>query len=111
LPAIRYPVPPNQTLHNFIQVSQEGELRLTLDTRGTINLRDAENDLLALDYTPETLVNSLDLAMRLSPGDTLGRYNEFIERYPVYPMLTEYVSNLFFRFLPMRFTLILTGTP
>ncbi|MBP7213687.1 MAG: hypothetical protein KBA03_05585 [Anaerolineaceae bacterium] len=111
LPAIRYPVPAGQAIHKVIQGTDNNELRLTLDTKGKLQILDADSEILEVDYTPETLANTIDLALRFTPGDTEAAYEQFVDRYPIYPKLTDYVSNLFFRFLPLRISLILTATP
>ncbi len=67
----------------------------------------ADNELATLDYTPETLANTVDLALRLAPGQTFSVYEKFVERFPVYPFLTKYVNQLFYRFLPFRISVIL----
>lgn len=111
LPAIRYPVPAGQAIHKIIQETDNNEIRLTLDTRGNLQLLDTDSEILKIDYTPETLANTIDLAMRFAPGDTEAAYEQFVGRYPIFPKLTDYVSNLFFRFLPLRISVILTAKP
>ena len=111
LPAIRYHVPAGQTIYEVIQETDKNEIRLTLDTKGKIQVLDAEAPMMDVDYTPETLANTIDLAMRFAPGDTAASYEQFVDRYPLYPKLTEYVSNLFFRYLPLRISVILTAQP
>ena len=111
LPAIRYPMPAGQAITKVIQETDKNEIRLTLDTKGKIQVLNQEAPMMELDYTPETLANTIDLAMRFAPGDTEASYEQFVDRYPLYPKLTEYVSNLFFRYLPLRISVILTAQP
>ena len=111
LPTIRYPVPAGQAIHKIIQGTDNNEIRLTLDTKGKLQLLDADSEFLKIDYTPETLANTIDLAMRFTPGDTEAAYEQFVDRYSIYPKLIDYVSNLFFRYLPLRISVILTAKP
>lgn len=108
LPAYRYTVPAGQPLHDIVTATDSDQVRLTLNTKGKLELRSGENDLVTLDYTPETLANTIDLALRLAPGQTLASYERFVERFPVYPFLANYVNHLFYRFLPLRLSVILT---
>ncbi len=108
LPAIRYPVPAGQPLHDTITATETNQVRVTLNTKGKLEMLSADNELVTLDYTPETLANTVDLALRLSPGQTYRSYEKFVERFPVYPFLTNYVNQFFYRFLPFRISVILT---
>ena len=107
LPAIRYPVPAGQPLHDIITATDSDQVRVTLNTKGKLEMLSADSELVTLDYTPETLANTVDLAMRLAPGQTLESYQQFVERFPVYPFLTNYVNQFFYRFLPFRLSVIL----
>lgn len=108
LPAIRYPVPAGQPLHDIITATDSDQVRVSLNTKGKLEMLSGENELVMLDYTPETLANTVDLALRLSPGQTFTSYQKFVERFPVYPFLTNYVNQFFYRFLPFRISVILT---
>ena len=55
LPAIRYPVPAGQPLHNIITATETNQVRVTLNTKGKLEMLSADNELATLDYTPETL--------------------------------------------------------
>lgn len=107
LPAIRYPVPAGQPLHDIITATDSNQVRVTLNTKGKLEMLSAENELVTLDYTPETLANTVDLALRLAPGQTLSSYQQFVERFPVYPFLINYVNQFFYRFLPLQLSVIL----
>ncbi len=107
LPAIRYPVPAGQPLHDIITATDSDQVRVTLNTKGKLEMLSADSELVTLDYTPETLANTVDLALRLAPGQTLESYQQFVERFPVYPFLTNYVNQFFYRFLPFRLSVIL----
>jgi hypothetical protein len=100
-------VPAGQPLHNIITATETNQIRVNLNTNGKLEMLSAENELVTLDYTPETLANTVDLALRLSPGQTYTSYQEFVERFPVYPFLTNYANQFFYRFLPFRISLIL----
>ena len=107
MPAIRYPVPAGQPLHDIITATDSNQVRVTLNTKGKLEMLSAENELVTLDYTPETLANTVDLALRLAPGQTLSSYQQFVERFPVYPFLINYVNQFFYRFLPLQLSVIL----
>ncbi len=107
LPAIRYHVPAGQPLHNIITATESDQIRVTLNTKGKLEMLSADNKLVALDYTPQTLANTVDLALRLSPGQTYSSYQQFVERFPVYPALANYVNQFFYQFLPFRISVIL----
>ena len=107
LPAIRYPVPAGQPLHDIITATDSDQVRVTLNTKGKLEMLSADSELVTLDYTPAPLANTVDLALRLAPGQTLESYQQFVERFPVYPFLTNYVNQFFYRFLPFRLSVIL----
>ncbi len=111
LPAVRYPVPAGQPLHNIITATEANQVRVTLNTKGKLEMLSEEDELVRLDYTPETLANTVDLALRLAPGQTLTAYQGFVQRYPIYPHLATYVNNFFYTILPLRISVILTPNP
>lgn len=108
LPTIRFPVARGQPLHDFVSATETNEIKLSLNTKGQLDLTSAGDDLLKVDYSPETLATALDLALKLSPGDTDRAYQNFIERFPVYPHLLRYTSRLFFHFLPLNVSVLMT---
>ncbi len=108
LPAVRYPVPAGQPLYDIITATETNQIKVTLNTKGKLEMLSADNKLVALDYTPETLANTLDLALHLAPGQAFKSYEQFVERFPVYPFLTNYVNQFFYRYLPIRISVILT---
>ena len=110
-PAIRYPVPAGQPLHDIITATESNQVRVTLNTKGKLEMLSEDDELVTLDYTPETLANTVDLALRLAPGQTLTAYQEFVQRYPIYPHLAKYVNNFFYGILPLRISVILTPNP
>jgi SOS-response transcriptional repressor LexA len=100
-------VPAGQPLHDIITATDSNQVRVTLNTKGKLEMLSAENELVTLDYTPETLANTVDLALRLAPGQTLSSYQQFVERFPVYPFLINYVNQFFYRYLPLQLSVIL----
>ncbi|NLB71870.1 MAG: hypothetical protein GX797_07705 [Chloroflexi bacterium] len=108
LPTIRYPVPQGQTLHNLVTATEADEIKLDLNTKGSLNLTSAGEELVKLNFTPQTLATTLDLALKLAPGETLQAYQQFVDRFPVYPWLLRYTSELFFHVLPIRFSVVMT---
>lgn len=109
LPTIRVPVPEGQSLHVFVTATESDELKLVLNTKGTLHLTSAEEDLLRLDFTPESLETTLGIALKLSPCSARNAYEDFIDKFPVYPFLLRYTGKLFFHVLPFRLSVILTA--
>jgi hypothetical protein len=109
LPTIRVPVSKDQGLYDFVTATESDEIKLVLNTKGTLNLTSAEEDLLRLDFTPDSLETSLDIALKLSPRNTRTAYEDFIEKFPVYPHLLRYTSKLFFHILPLKLSVIMTA--
>ncbi|MEN6580095.1 MAG: hypothetical protein ABFD05_05630, partial [Anaerolineaceae bacterium] len=65
LPTISYKVSPGQPLHAIITSDGADELKLTLNTSGKIEIASEKQSVVALNYTPETFGNTLDLGERL----------------------------------------------
>lgn len=107
LPTIRFPVARGQPLHDFVMASETEQIKLVLNTKGSIELTSADQDLIKLNFTPKTLGTALDLALKLSPGDTDAAYEQFIDRFPVFPFLLRYNSRLFFHFLPLKISVLM----
>jgi hypothetical protein len=84
------------------------EIKLNLNTKGSLNITSAGEELVKLNFTPQTLATTLDLALKLAPGDTFQAYQQFVDRFPVYPYLLRYTGELFFHILPVRFSVIMT---
>lgn len=108
LPTIRYPVPQGQTLHDLVLATGSEEIKLNLNTKGSLNITSAGEELVKLNFTPQTLATTLDLALKLAPGDTFQAYQQFVDRFPVYPYLLRYTGELFFHVVPVRFSVIMT---
>ncbi len=108
LPAVRYTVPAGQPLHNFITATESNQVNVILNTKGKLELLSQDDSLVTLDYTPETLANTVDLALRFAPGQAMASYQKFVDKFPVYPWLANYVNHFFYRFLPFRVSVILT---
>lgn len=108
LPTIRYPVPAGQPLHDIISAADSGEVLITLNTKGSLELNSADDSLTRVDYTPETFLNTLQLGLKLMPGQLGQNYQAFVDKIPLYPGLVSYVVNFFYRILPLRISVNLT---
>ncbi len=76
LPTIPYKVSPGQPLHSIITSDGADELKLTLNTSGEIEITSEDQSLVALNYTPETFDNTLDLGERLLNAQKSLQSNE-----------------------------------
>lgn len=109
LPTIRYPVPAGQPLHDIINAADSGEVLITLNTKGSLELNSAADSLTRVDYTPESFLNTLQLGLKVMPGELGGNYQNFVEKIPLYPRLVSYVVNFFTRILPLRLSVNMTA--
>lgn len=109
LPTIRIPVSQNQSMYDLVTATESDEIKLVLNTRGSLAMTSADEDLLRIDFTPESLETALDIALKLSPGDTRNAYQNFVQKFPVYPFLLRYTGNLFFHILPLKLSVIMTA--
>ncbi|MBP7197470.1 MAG: hypothetical protein KBA05_08690 [Anaerolineaceae bacterium] len=65
LPTIPYKVSPGQPLHAIVTSDGADQLKLTLNTSGVVEITSSDQSVVALNYTPDTFENTLDLGERL----------------------------------------------
>jgi hypothetical protein len=67
LPAYRMQIGPENQLYPLVKATDSDEIKLTLVTGGHIVAVADEKEIAAIDYTPTSLQNTLDLAEKYMP--------------------------------------------
>lgn len=62
LPAYRMEIGPENQLYSLVKSTESDELKLTLVTSGHIVAEADKKEIAAIDYTPNSLQNTIDLA-------------------------------------------------
>ena len=112
LPTIPYKVSPGQPLHSIITSDGADELKLTLNTSGEIEITSEDQSLVALNYTPETFDNTLDLGERLLIAQKSLQSNEDVpESSPFLRKLIDWVIAYYYHVIRFRLSVLLTALP
>ncbi len=112
LPTIPYKVPSGQQLNSIIRSNGSDELNLTLNTTGEIEITSAEDSLLALNYTPETFDNTLDLGERFLIAQKIVQSNEDVpESSPFLRKLINWVIAYYYNIIRFRLSVSLRALP
>jgi len=112
LPTISYKVSPGQPLHSIITSDGADELKLTLNTSGEIEITSEEQSVVALNYTPETFDNTLDLGERLLIAQKSLQSNEDVpESSPFLRKLIDWVIAYYYHVIRFRLSVLLTALP
>ena len=112
LPTIPYKVSPGQPLHSIITSDGADELKLTLNTSGEIEITSEDQSLVALNYTPETFDNTLDLGERLLNAQKSLQSNEDVpESSPFLRKLIDWVIAYYYHVIRFRLSVLLTALP
>ena len=112
LPTIPYKVSPGQPLHSIITSDGADELKLTLNTSGEIEITSEDQSLVALNYTPETFDNTLDLGERLLNAQKSLQSNEDVpESSPFLRKLIDWVIAYYYHIIRFRLSVLLTALP
>jgi len=112
LPTIPYKVSPGQPLHSIITSDGADELKLTLNTSGEIEITSEEQSVVALNYTPETFDNTLDLGERLLIAQKSLQSNEDVpESSPFLRKLIDWVVAYYYHVIRFRLSVLLTALP
>jgi len=112
LPTIPYKVSPGQPLHSIITSDGADELKLTLNTSGEIEITSEDQSLVALNYTPETFDNTLDLGERLLNAQKSLQSNEDApESSPFLRKLIDWVIAYYYHIIRFRLSVLLTALP
>ncbi len=84
LPAYRMQIAPGNQLYDLVKSTESDEMKLTLVTSGHIVAEADQKEIAAIDYTPKSLQNTLDLAdkFQLLPAPQTGT-DKFIRKLPM----------------------------
>ncbi len=112
LPTIPYKVSPGQPLHSIITSDGADELKLTLNTSGEIEITSEDQSLAALNYTPETFDNTLDLGERLlNAQKSLQSKEDVPESSPFLRKLINWVIAYYYHIIRFRLSVLLIALP
>ncbi len=112
LPTISYKVSPGQPLHAIITSDGADELKLTLNTSGKIEIASEKQSVVALNYTPETFGNTLDLGERLLIAQkTVQSDGDVPESSPFLRKLINWVISYYYYVIRFRLSVLLTALP
>ena len=112
LPTIPYKVSPGQPLHSIITSDGADELKLTLNTSGEIEITSEDQSLAALNYTPETFDNTLDLGERLLIAQkTVQSDGDVPESSPFLRKLINWVIAYYYHIIRFRLSVLLIALP
>lgn len=97
LPAYRMTIGPGNQLYPIVKATDSDQIKLTLVTGGHIQAVADQKEIAAIDYTPTSLQNTLDLAGKymspLDPQSTLGKITNalpFTRKLPMSLVQTLY---------------------
>ena len=84
LPAYRMQIGPENQLYTLVKSTESDEMKLTLVTSGHIVAEADQKEIAAIDYTPKSLQNTLDLAdkFQLLPAPQTSM-DKFIRKLPM----------------------------
>lgn len=112
LPTIPYKVYPGQPLHAIITADGADQLKLTLNTSGLVEITSAEQSVIALNYTPETFDNTLDLGERLLIAQkTVQSDGDVPESSPFLRKLINWAIAYYYHIIRFRLSVLLTALP
>lgn len=112
LPTIPYKVYPGQPLHATITADGADQLKLTLNTSGVVEITSAEQSVVALNYTPETFDNTLDLGERLLIAQkTVQSDGDVPESSPFLRKLINWAIAYYYHIIRFRLSVLLTALP
>lgn len=112
LPTIPYKVYPGQPLHATITADGADQLKLTLNTSGVVEITSAEQSVVALNYTPETFDNTLDLGERLLIAQkTVQSDGDVPESSPFLRKLINWAIAYYYHVIRFRLSVLLTALP
>ena len=112
LPTISYKVSPGQPLHAIIASDGADELKLTLNTSGKIEIASEEQSVVALNYTPETFGNTLDLGERLLIAQkTVQSDGDVPESSPFLRKLINWAIAYYYHIIRFRLSVLVKALP
>ncbi len=112
LPTIPYKVYPGQPLHAIITSDGADQLRLTLNTSGVVEITSADQSVVALNYTPDTFENTLDLGERLLVAQkTVQGDGDVPESSPFLRKLINWAIAYYYHIIRFRLSVLATALP
>ena len=112
LPTIPYKVYPGQPLHALITADGADQLKLTLNSSGVVKVTSADQSVVALNYTPDTFENTLDLGERLLVAQKTVQGNEDIpESSPFLRKLINWAIAYYYHIIRFRISVLATALP
>ena len=112
LPTIPYKVYPGQPLHAIVTSDGADQLRLTLNTSGVVEVTSADQSVVALNYTPDTFENTLDLGERLLVAQkTVQGGGDVPESSPFLRKLVNWAIAYYYHVIRFRLSILITALP
>ena len=112
LPTIPYKVYPGQPLHALITADGADQLKLTLNSSGVVEVTSSDQSVVALNYTPDTFENTLDLGERLLVAQKTVQGNEDIpESSPFLRKLINWAIAYYYHIIRFRLSVLATALP
>lgn len=112
LPTIPYKVYPGQPLHALITADGADQLKLTLNSSGVVEVTSSDQSVVALNYTPDTFENTLDLGERLLVAQKTVQGNEDIpESSPFLRKLINWAIAYYYHIIRFRISVLATALP
>ena len=112
LPTIPYKVYPGQPLHAIITSDGADQLKLTLKTSGVVEVTSADQSVVALNYTPDTFENTLDLGERLLVAQkTVQGEIDVSESSPFLRKLINWAIAYYYHVIRFRLSVLVKALP
>ena len=112
LPTIPYKVYPGQPLHAIITSDGADQLKLTLKTSGVVEVTSADQSVVALNYTPDTFENTLDLGERLLVAQkTVQGDGDIPESSPFLRKLINWAIAYYYHVIRFRLSVLVKALP
>ena len=112
LPTIPYKVYPGQPLHAIITSDGADQLKLTLKTSGVVEVTSADQSVVALNYTPDTFENTLDLGERLLVAQkTVQGEIDVSESSPFLRKLINWAIAYYYHVIRFQLSVLVTALP
>lgn len=112
LPTIPYKVSPGQPLHAIVTSEGADQLKLTLNTSGVIEVTSADQSVVALNYTPGTFDNTLDLGERLLIAQkTVQGAEDVPESSPFLRKLINWAIAYYYHIIRFRLSVLVKALP
>lgn len=87
IPSYRMQIGPENQLYPLVKATESDQMKLTLVTNGHVVASADDKDIAAIDYTPKTLQNAVDLAEKYMPPPDSQSTIERITRNLSMPIL------------------------